>query len=277
MHVIGAAQPYAIGVKPSDTTLSYNYCVVQSVSPSCCMYLLDDVSTLHFTVWDFNLFTPNEQIGGIVSLEGLHVGGFSGHISGTSIDLSVEVTRAPYGQEISHAYDDDMQHILAESAPTPFAEVPNSFQYCVAANHFLSAETMHLAMCAECQEDYAESAFDSQFSPTAEHSGIFSSASEFATVWQCVCDYGGYEMMSSVLGTCMVRSRSAGASSIVMEGAAATADAAIGASPSAASAGRASPLVALALLAAVAAPAVAVLALRKLRAAKPDEAPAPMM
>ena len=138
-------------MKPSDTTLSYNYCVVQSVSPSCCMYLLDDVSTLHFTVWDFNLFTPNEQIGGIVSLEGLHVGGFSGHISGTSIDLSVEVTRAPYGQEISHAYDDDMQHILAESAPTPFAEVPNSFQYCVAANHFLSAETMHLAMCAECQ------------------------------------------------------------------------------------------------------------------------------
>ena len=189
------------------------------------------------------------------------------------------MTRAPYGQEISHAYDDDMQHILAESAPTPFAEVPNSFQYCVAANHFLSAETMHLAMCAECQTDYAESAFDSQFSPTAEHAGIFSSASEFATVWQCVCDYGGYEMMSSVLGTCMVRSRSAGASSIVMEGAAATADAAIGASPSAASAGRAasSPLVALALLAAVAAPAVAVLALRKLRAAKPDEAPAPMM
>ena len=97
------------GVKPSDTTLSYNYCVVQSVSPSCCMYLLDDVSTLHFTVWDFNLFTPNEQIGGIVSLEVLHVGGFSGHISGTSIDLSVEVTRAPYGREISHAYDDDMQ------------------------------------------------------------------------------------------------------------------------------------------------------------------------
>ena len=96
-------------------------------------------------------------------------------------------------------------------------------------------------------------------------------------MWQCVCDYGGYEMMSSVLGTCMVRSRSAGASSIVMEGAAATADAAIGASPSAASAGRSSPLVALALLAAVAAPAVAVLALRKLRAAKPDEAPAPMM
>ena len=97
------------GVKPSDTTLSYNYCVVQSVSPSCCMYLLDDVSTLHFTVWDFNLFTPNEQIGGIVSLEGLHVGGFSGHISGTSIDLSVAVVdceerlRLTLAHEMCHA------------------------------------------------------------------------------------------------------------------------------------------------------------------------------
>ena len=198
-----AFEPYAIGVKPSDTTLSYNYCVVQSVSPSCCMYLLDDVSTLHFTVWDFNLFTPNEQIGGIVSLEGLHVGGFSGHISGTSIDLSVEVTRAPVRPGDLCTRTTMTCSTSSPSRRTPFAEVPNSFQYCVAANHFLSAETMHLAMCAECQTDYAESAFDSQFSPTAEHAGIFLVGVGFATVWQCVCDYGGYEMMSSVLGTCM--------------------------------------------------------------------------
>ena len=207
-------------VKPSDTTLSPQLprrperasraaCTCSTTCPRCTSRC--GLQPLHAERADRRHRLP---------LEGLHVGGFSGHISGTSIDLSVEVTRAPYGQEISHAYDDDMQHILAESAPTPFAEVPNSFQFCVAANHRALGRDDAPRDARGMPGRLRESAFDSQFSPTAEHAGIFSSASEFATVWQCVCDYGGYEMMSSVLGTCMVRSRSAGASSIVMEGAA---------------------------------------------------------
>ena len=52
-------------------------------------------------VWKFNLFTPNEQVGdhGIV-INDLHVGHYSGSLSGTEITMSVEVTRAPFGHQI---------------------------------------------------------------------------------------------------------------------------------------------------------------------------------